>query len=378
MSEAFVPDEGFITTWLALSTLEAQTAHLEAHALLNADGLGQVVEWVGRLARQNPGQARQLADVCLAIAELANLSATIPRTQYLKAQTHALAGEFETALQLVKAAQAGYAATGQETQALSTNTGRMHILAELGRYEQALAAGQTVLDALGDNPPPDQQPLAAQISQNMGLCYRRLGQYEPALQAYQTAESFYLAQGLTERAGDISNNRGVLLLELGRGSAALTALDAALNLRAAAGQTFLQGQTLNNLGSVHLLLGNFQQSLMAFEQARQLFAAQENTLDQHIVLLDTAHAYLTLNLYPEALTAYREAETALASAGATHHRALALWGLGATLLAQGVLDEAGEALAEAISLLQTPPTPQLATVLLEQAAVQAAKRNLPG
>ena len=373
MSESpFALDADFITAWLALPALDDQIAHLEAHDLLNVHGVGQVVEWAGRLARQNPGEARQLTAVCLDIAQSANLPAVIPRATYLKAQTHALAGEFETALQLVRSAQAEYMAIGQEFQALATHAGLMHILAELGQYETALAAGQTVLDRLGETPPAEWVTLAAQISQNMGLCYRRLGQHEPAVQAYQTAESFYLSQGLTERAGDISNNRGVLLLELGRGNEALAALETALALRTTADQTFLQAQTLNNLGSVHLLLGNFQQGLMAFEQARQLFAAQEASLDQHILLLDTAHAYLTLNLYPEAITAYREAEALLAMAGATHHRALALWGMGATLLAQGGGAEAAEVLETAISLLQIVSTPLLATVLLEQAAVQAA------
>ncbi|GAB4578169.1 MAG: CHAT domain-containing protein [Anaerolineales bacterium] len=362
----------FISAWLALPTLDEQIAHLEMNNLLTAEGLGQMVEWAGRLVRQNPAQARELTTICLNISQMVNLPAIFPRATYLKAQTHALAGEFETALNLVHAAHTAYLDAGQETQALTTQVGLMHILAESGQYETALATGQAILDRLGTPPPPEATILAAQISQNMGLCSRRLGKYEAALQAYQTAEAYYQAQGLSERAGDISNNRGVLLLELGRATEALAALETALALRTATGQIFLQGQTLNNLGSVHLLLGNFHQSLTAFEQARQLFATQDATLDHHILLLDTAHAYLTLNLYPEASTAYREAETLLNAAGATHHRALALWGLGATLYAQEAWTEASEVLESAISLLQNTPTPLLVTVLLEKAAVQSA------
>lgn len=373
MSDAPVSiDAAFVATWLALPNLAAQTAHLQTSDLLHERGLAELVEWAGPLARRDPSQARQLTTLCLEIAEAAGIPRIIPRATYLKAQTHALAGELETARQLVRAAQAGYVALGQEMPALATNVGLMHILAESGQYEDALAAGQSVLDRAGDNPEGEMMRLAAQVQQNRGLCYRRLGQYEAALHAYRTAEAHYLSLGLLERAGDIGNNRGVLLLELGRGPQALSALEAALALRAAAGQTFLQAQTWNNLGSAHLLLGNYSQSLAAFEQARQLFAAQEPTLDQHILLLDTAYAYQTVNLYPEAVAAYRQAEQALAAAGATPQRARALWGLGESLLAQGHLAEAAQVLESAVALLQFPPTPLLATALLEQAAALAA------
>ncbi len=364
----------WIDQFLALTSLEEQLATLQTAGLLTGDGLSQVVEFATRLVRQHPGQAKQLTAVCLAVAQTANIPAMIPRAQYLKAQTHAVAGEFELALQLIQAAQAGYRANGQEWLALSTNIGLMHILAESGQYAAAIAAGQQLLVYAQNYPSAETETMLASVQQNIGLCQRRLGQYEATLQSYEAAETRYRHLGLPERAGDVSNNRGVLLLELGRGSEALLALETALSLRTAANQPFLQAQTLNNLGSVHLLLGHYNRSLEMFEQARQQLADQGVSLDQHILLLDTAHAYLTLNLYPEAETAYREAEQELSRAGAIHQRTLALWGLGAALMAQGNLLEAAEPLQTAVSLL--PDSPLRVTVLLEQAAVQAAQGQL--
>lgn len=363
----------WIEEFLALPALDQQMVVLQTADLLHAEGLSQVVEFSAQLVRRDPGQAKQLTAICLTIAQSANIPGVIPRAQYLKAQTHALTGELDIALQLIQAAQAGYTAKGQELLALSTNVGLMHILAESGQYAAAIAAGQQLLDHAGENPPSELKTTVAYVYQNSGLCQRRLGQYEAALQAYGTAESHYRQLGMPDRAGDVCNNRGVLLLELGRGSDALAALETALSLRMAADQPFLQAQTLNNLGSVHLLLGHYNRSLERFEQARQVFASQEASLDQHILLLDTAHAYLMLNLYPEAASAYREAEQQLAAAGAVHHRALALWGLGATLLAQGNFAEAQQMLEAAVSLLT--PTPLLVTILLELSAVQAAQNQ---
>lgn len=373
MNQLFpVLDDAFVTNWLALPSLPEQQQQLETAGLLHTQGLTQLVELAGQWMRRDPGQAQLLLASCLEIAKSAGIPSILPRATYLKAQTHALAGEFEPALQLIQSAQAGYRTTGQESEALSTYLGLMHVLAELGQYQDALQAGQAVLD----NPSSQQIPLTPFILQNIGLCYRRLGQYEAAFHAYRTAETYYLSLGMLERAGDIRNNRGVLLLELGRGQEALTTLEDALALRTALGQTFLQAQTLNNLGSVHLLLGNYSQSLAIFEQARQLLATQHNSLDQSILLLDTAHAYLTLNLYQEAIIAYRQADHQLAMAGATHHRILALWGLAAALLIQQNFAEAEKLLQTALSLLQTPSTPLFATLLLEQAAIQAAQGDL--
>lgn len=360
----------WVDDFLALSTFDQHLAALQAADLLHADGLGQLVELAAGLMRRDPGRSQTLLTICLAVTQAFQLASVTPRAQYLKAQTHALAGDFETATHLIRTAKAGYLELGQELQALSTNLGLMHILAESGQYAKAILVSQEILAAAGHPPSPELLSAVARAHHNRGLCYRRLGQYEQALQAYQTAEGYYHQTGAAERVADVSNNQGVLLLELGRASEALAALESALAARQAAEQPFLQAQSLNNLGSVHLLLGNYSRSLELFEQARRLLTAQAASLDQHVVLLDTAHAYLTLNLYPEAEAAYREAASAFESAGAVYHHALALWGLGATLLARGQSTQADHTLAAALALL--PSTPLQTTILLERSAAQAA------
>ncbi len=355
---------------LALPTLEQQLSALRAADLFHAAGVEQLAalaaQWMGRA----PGRAQQLIAICLALAQTLHLPHLVARAQYLQAQAHALAGEFEIALPLVQAAHASYTALGEETEALATNIGLMHILAESGQYEAAIAAGQEVLQKAGPSPAPEVQPIVARAHHNQGLCYRRLGRYAQALAAYAAAEGDYRRLGALERVGDVSNNRGVLLLELGRATEALAALEAAYTARRAADQPFLQAQSLNNLAGVHLLLGHYSRSLEMFEQARQLLTTQAPSLDHHLVLLDTAHAYLTLNLYPEAEAAYRQAVAALETAGAVYHQALAQWGLGATLLARGQATQAEAILAGALALL--PPTPLQTTILLELSAAETA------
>lgn len=368
----------FVQQLLATSTRPQQIKMLQEANLLHSEGLLSLLEAAAEWVRTSPDQARQIALICTDAAAEAKVTTILPRAAYIRAQTHALAGEFEPAQHLIEQAREGYLALGQALPALRTTVGLMHVLGQSGRFKEALTAGQAVLDDIGAEAQPDLAHLAALIRQNMGMCFSQIGRFEEALAAYDAAEASYQALGMTHQAGDIGNNRGVLLWEMGRGSEALAALEDALAIRVAAGETMLQAQSLSNIGSAHLLLGNYPQSLTYFARARSLFASLDALVDQHVLHLDTANAYLTLNLYTEAEAAYREAEQLLHEAGAVPQRVRALWGLGAVLLAQKQLREAEDVLGTAVSLLQETtqvPTPLLTTILLEQAAVQAARGN---
>jgi len=363
---------------LALPTIAQQVARLQHAKLDHVSGLLALLDDAAALMRTNPTQARQLATLCAELAAQVGADEVAPRATYLKAQTYALAGEFEQALTLIYAAREGYLALGQEFAALRTTAGLMHVLGESGCYQDALDAGQGVLDKIGSTDQPPLMGLLAHIQQNMGLCYNALGRYDEALHAYHAAETHYLALGMTVQAGDISNNRGILLWEMGRGTAALAALEKALLIREEANQTMLQAQTLSNMGSVYLLLGHYTASLETFERARRLFSSLDVLVDQHVLLLDTANAYLTLNLYNEAMAAYLEAAHLLKSAGVVHQRVRALWGLGATLLALEQPNDAEKVLVEAVAALESAgdgPTPLLATLLLELAAAYSARHH---
>lgn len=366
----------WIDTLLQLPALEQQLALLRSTDLLHIEGLSQVLDQAMQRARSDPTQARQIAVICAEAAEEANAPVIVPRAAYLRAQTHAINGEFNTALDLIQSALADYEAIGERMDALRTNIGRMHVLNELGRHTEALDAGQVVLDALAQTaePTPQAQMLLALAHQNRGVCFETMGRYKEALESYALAESHFTALNMTDRIGDVSNNRGIVLVHLGRVAEALEAFEAAARIWAEAGLTLLQAQTLSNIGEAHLVLGNYTRSLNAFEQARRLFDPLEAIAHKRILLRKTADAYLALNLYPEALAAYREVNAMLEEAGMADHHARALWGMGATLLAQSQYDEAASALEESVALFAAAGnTPMLCSVMLEQAALHDAR-----
>ena len=365
----------WIDALLQLSSREKQLVLLQAAHLLDAEGLSRLLDQAMQRARSDPAQARQLATLCAEAAEEANAPVIGPRATYLRAQTHAINGDFNTALELIGAALVGYEAIGERMEALRTNIGRMHVLNELGRHAEALDAGQVVLNALEGlaDAPAQAQLLLALAHQNRGVCFETMGRYEEALQAYALAEDYFTALDMTDRIGDVSNNRGIVLVHLGRVAEALAAFESAARMWSDAGLTLLQAQTLSNIGEAHLVLGNYMRSLNAFEQARRLFDPLEAVAHKRILHRKTADAYLALNLYPEALAAYREVDALLKDAGMADHRARALWGMGTTLAAQSQFDEGAAALAEAAALFAAAGnTPMLCSVMLEQAALHDA------
>ena len=368
---------------LAQPTTQAQSSYLQAAQRFNPDGLAEVLSWATQLMGSDPGKARQLAIVCEALAPDAGAHELVPSATYLRAQTCAMDANFETALVLIETARAGFAALGDDYEAARTHVGRMFVLQELGRYAEALQAGDAVhqylkdTDALEPTHASEQaNGLAARISQNLGLCHELMGKYDDALLAYADAEARFGLLQMTENLADIRNNRGIVLLRLGRGHDALAAFEKAQAIFDEAKLPFKRAYTLINIGNAHLLVGNYAHGLAVFEQARQSLETLAAQSLKQILLLDVAEAYLSLNLHQEALTAYREADVLLGSSGMQHDHARALWGMGTTLLALGRFDEAEHVLDLSAELFAAADNvPMRALVLLKQAAMNAANGN---
>ncbi len=375
------PDTTHVKELLSLPTTEQRAAFLEAEGLLNPDGLERLLDLADRLVNNDPGKARRLAELCTGMAEWAEAPAAVPRANYIRAGAHDVNGEFDAELRLIKAAHDGYVALGMNLEALRTNVGLMGALLDLGRYREALDAGQNVLDTLDgkgeqvvEATPQESDLLAAMVHQNRGLCYEYMGRYDEALEAYAIAEEKYGALGMTERVGEILSNQGAILLYLGRGSEALAAHETASAIFEEAGLTFAHARALSNLGEAHLRLANYMRSLEVFEQARRLYDSLDALADKPLLLRDTAEAYLELNLYSEALAAYGKANDWLRDAGIEHDRARTLWGMGSALIALSNFEEAERALAGAADKFAAAGNlPMLSGVMLEQASLLAAR-----
>jgi tetratricopeptide (TPR) repeat protein len=375
---------GLVDRLLARSTPpERGEALLRAANLLDAEGLGWLLDVAEELVHSDPGKAHRLAELCATGAAACDLPAVAARSAYIRLQTHFARGEFDAALRRAREAYEGFMAGGRPLDALRTHVGRMSVLLELGLHREALDAGQGVLNALdsageiGVSPTGHQRDmLTALVQQNRGLSCEYMGRYEEALEAYGEAEGLYGKLGEIERIGEVLDNRGAILLTLGRGNEALAAHEAAARVFKEAGLTLPYAKALCNIGEANRRLANYRSSLAAFEEARRLYDALGELTDKSLLTLDTANAYLDLNLYPEALAAYQRSSTFLREAGMAHDCARALWGMGVTLAATSNFEEAERALSKAADLFATAGNSTLLCgVMLGQSLVQEKRGN---
>ncbi len=366
-----------IDALLAEPTTADRMRWLQRADLWRAEGLASLLEAGGQLINVDLGRARQVLDLCIDLAAV--LAPDLrPRAIYLRAQTLALAGDFEQAQAEIYRARAEYQATGQMAAALRTNVGLLHVLIHLGRHQEALATAADVLDAAaqaGDSLPPETIALlTALLQQNRGICLKNMGQYAAAMDAYRVAERHFEALDMEEDAATIRMNLGVILAELGHGTEALAAYESAGAAFARAENRLRQAQNLENMGELHLWLGNYNRSLDALAEARQLFAALDAPIELHVLERLTADVYLALNLLPEAAAAYRAAIAGLEASEMAYHLAWALWGLGATALRLQRLAEAEDLLRRAAGLFAAAENDHLrSAVMLEQAALADAQ-----
>lgn len=365
-----------IAALLAQPSVAAQVQWLQQAALWDEDGLAKLLDAGDQLINHDLDQARRLLDLCVDQAPtLAPL--LLPQAIYLRAQTFALNGDFEQALTQIHLARAGYETTGQTAAALRTNVGLLHVLIHVGRYQEALAAASTALQAVGQAAgslqPETATLLTALLQQNQGICFKSMGRYDDAVKAYRAAEGNFIALGRAEDAATIRMNLGVILAELGYGTEALAAYEAAGATFAQTGNRLRQAQNLENMGELHLWLGHYHQSLAVLAEARQLFTALDAPIELHILERLTADAYLALNLLPEATTAYHAAIAGLEPSEMHYDLGWALWGLGAALLRQQRLAEADDVLRRAADIFAVAENDHLrSAVLLEQAALAEA------
>ncbi|MBA2714995.1 MAG: CHAT domain-containing protein [Rubrobacteraceae bacterium] len=374
----------FVERLLAHPTPERSSALLRDAKLFDADGLEKLLEVADGLVNSDPGKAHRLADVCATAAEACGLPEAAARSAYLRLQTHFAKGEFDAALRMARAAHEGYMASSKPLDALRTHVGRMSVLLELGLYQEALDAGQVVLDTLEGEGEIEVSPtghqrgmLTALVEQNRGRCYEYMGRYEETLEAYGAAEERYRTLGENERVGEILDNRGAILLYLGRGNEALAAHEAAAKVFTEAGLTLPYAKALCNIGEANRQLANYRSSLTAFQEARNLYDGLGELTDKSLLMLDTANVYLDLNLHPEALAAYQKSNSLLRDVGMAHDRARALRGTGVTLAAMSNLEEAERALAEASELFAAAGNSSLlAGVMLDQSLVQERRGAL--
>lgn len=328
-------------------------------------------------ATDDPEASRESLLAIAHVADAAGMVRLGAQARYIAAQNFAAHGQLNIALNLIEAARAGFAGVGGEREVLRTHIGRINVLAELGRYSQALETANTVVDAVCAmvHPEGEDEELRALAWLNMGSCYWHMGSHQPALASFDSAEAAFRRIGAFHRLPAVANNRGLVLMEMGRVREAMEAFLLTARAAETAGAALPQGQALANAARANSLLGDVDQALARFGESRKILKGLSAT-DEAIILRETADLYLSLNLYEEARAAYEASIEDLRESGARRHLGWSLWGLGALAIATGNPRRAAGVLAEAAEVFtETDNAMSLSGVLLERSSLHMLGGN---
>jgi CHAT domain-containing protein len=255
-----------------------------------------------------------------------------------------LDGQVELAVAQLDQAAAEFTALGQPLSVAATQVSRLHALAMLGRYDEALECGVQARDlfvAHGDI------LAAGKIEQNLGNIHFRRDAYHEAEQLYRIARERYVAVGDQKQLAQIDNCLALALTWQHQFRAAARFYEQALAGAEAAGLEVTQAEIESNLGGQAMFQGRYDQALDYLERSRRRYTALGMPHEAATIEKELADAYLELNLAPEAAVIYARVSPLFAELGMQAEQAWALTHYSRACLLLGQLDEAYALLTEA-------------------------------
>lgn len=308
-----------------------------------------LAEQARAMTAMNPVEGLRLAEVAWDLADA--LGGARGRALALRARAVALRAQarwadaltaFETAAQAAE--EAGDALLAAQAPIAATET-----LAQLGRYEEALALAATLesrLRALGA------EEDAAKVVANAGNIYFQREAYGEALEAWSRSRDYFQARELWIPAARLQMNIANVLTHLNRLPEALEMYRSARDTLDAAGMDLLVAGLEGNMGFLQFMAGRYADSLQAYARARQRFETLGLPKDIAQCDRETADVYLELNLIPEAQETYERVIPLFTDMQTSAEAARSELGLAAALAAQGRSAEALEALERAEQAFQ--------------------------
>lgn len=258
-------------------------------------------------------------------------------------------GQMEESIRRLETAESQFLNLGMPVNAAATQVSKLHALAVLGFYEQAIECGaqaRTIFLAHRD------QLAAGKIEQNLGNIHFLLDHYLIAEEHYLAARSLYETVGDQKQLAQIDNCLATALTSQFRFREADQMYERALARAEAAGLEVTLAEIETNQGCLALFQGHYDRALDYLERSRRRYAALGMPHDMAIADQELADAYLELNLVSEALTIYERVIPVLSDLGmqAEHARALTYYGM--AWLALGKISSARLFLAAAKGLYE--------------------------
>lgn len=254
-------------------------------------------------------------------------------------------GEHQKGIDCYDEAAQIYADLGCEVEQAWSQNGKLYALANLSRYDEALATGKNASRILEEN---GEWAAVADMMVNMAIIHGTLSQDTEALNWLNQAKDFYGRLGHIAEAPllRVELNRGILLRNLGRFEESILALKAAQKFQQL-GQSITAAQAHQNLGMTYFVMGRYNEALTLLDTARDIFL--DDGRERHAMLTElfVSDCLLSLRRFNDVLAKckslkqhFSKLETWLTLGQAILNEAKAYAGLGNFVQAQVSVDEA--------------------------------------
>ena len=336
----------------ALPDVAAQRQVLEGSLPLLDEAVAQALKkQADRDLRADVHRSLQTAELMLDLAEQAGQP--IMRALGLCAQANCLSvgglGEFERAVALYNEAAEIYRLHGRPMDQARSQTGKLYALANLGRYDEAIAAGEWAGGILEQH---EQWYLLATLTLNMGLIYGRMGDDVQALALFDRAGELYRRCGADGEPSLpwVDHDRAIVLRNLGRFDESLQASRSSQQMLIQTGQTVEAARSQQNMALTYYVLGRYNEALDLLDQASQVFAADGRGRDVVLAQLFVTDCLLQARRYADVVEKCALVRSRFAQIGSQLEAAQAYLNEAVAYAGLERYDEAMASLAEARGL----------------------------
>lgn len=288
-----------------------------------------------RLVLVEAAQALAASEMVMALADAMDFAQGRARARRARAQALTYSGNANEALAVANEAVGIAEAANELIEAGRDRMAVLHALVELGRYEDAMRAGEDARQIFLRAGAPQ---FAARADINLGVVHQNRDDPASAMVHFERARPALVNE--PAMLGPLESNRGEALLNLNDLDGAEAAFLSARSVFETAGSDLAIAIVEGNLADLSVRQGSLHRAMFYFERARQRLESDSSVGHLARVLAEQADAFGVLGLPDQARRSYLEALPRLAECGLVAEEGRARAGLARALLSLGQLDEA--------------------------------------
>ncbi len=304
--------------------------------------LYELAEEAENLAVTELTRSLEATELVLALADKLGGAREQSRARRARGQALSYADRFDDALPLFDQASDIAEQADLPLEAARARMSSIHPLASMGRYDDAIAAGEAARAAFLAS---GERVFAARCDLNLGATLQRRGDAAGAMRMFDRARP--LVENDPVVLAKLESNRGHALIGLDEFAAAERAYQTALPLFEQRDMHFGAAIVRGNLAELATRQGRLHAAFHHFERARRHMEQDHSPVEVARLLGEQAEAQEMIGLFDEARAGYESALPVLAEQNLLLEAAKTRAGLGRILLRAGELDAAEAALSQA-------------------------------